>query len=278
MKWDQQRPAKAAAERCRCQDWRPTAPPQEFSFLFSYTHRPGRSGPHGPAGSGVDFPIPQNSFVWVLLKMGSRARNHNTESARRLDAARPRAAPRKPATLPNRCFLRAGRCSACSLLIYPPTRAQWPARAGGLWCGFPNPAKLICIGSAKNGLASSQPRDAPGSAHSALPNGRAPIPGLPACPGAGVGAPRPAYPAPSQPAYPTPPSTLHLPDRLPCTRIHPTPSPVAYLPRPPPQTTYPAPTLHLPCTYPAPTLHLPCTRTHPAPPRAAYLPRPPSPT
>ena len=40
---------------------------------FSYTHRPGRSGRHGPAGSGVDFPLPQNSSVWVLLKMGSRA-------------------------------------------------------------------------------------------------------------------------------------------------------------------------------------------------------------
>src|SRR5689334_25133817 len=27
-----------------------------------------------------------------------------------------------------------------SLLIYPPTRAQWGARAGGLRGGFPNPA------------------------------------------------------------------------------------------------------------------------------------------
>jgi hypothetical protein len=39
----------------------------------SYTHRPGRSGAHEPAGSGVDCSIPQNSFVWVWLKMGSRA-------------------------------------------------------------------------------------------------------------------------------------------------------------------------------------------------------------
>jgi hypothetical protein len=43
-----------------------------------------------------------------------------------------------------------------SLLIYPPTGAQWGARAGGLWGGFPNPAKLICMGFAKNGLASSR--------------------------------------------------------------------------------------------------------------------------
>lgn len=43
-------------------------------------------------------------------------------------------------------------------LIYPPTRAQWGARAGGLWGGFPDPAKLICMGFAKNRLASSQQR------------------------------------------------------------------------------------------------------------------------
>ena len=50
---------------------------------FSYTHRPGRSGAHEPAGSGVDLPIPQNSFVWRLLKMGSRARAGGGRPARR---------------------------------------------------------------------------------------------------------------------------------------------------------------------------------------------------
>ena len=55
---------------------RSTSPPQGFLLPFSYTHRPGRSGAHGPAGSGVDFSIPQNSFVWVLLKMGPLARSH----------------------------------------------------------------------------------------------------------------------------------------------------------------------------------------------------------
>jgi len=39
-------------------------------------------------------------------------------------------------------------------LIYPPTRAQWVARAGGLWREIPDPAKFICMGLAKNGLAS----------------------------------------------------------------------------------------------------------------------------
>lgn len=66
----------AACEGCRgevprlCLD----IPPTGACFVpFSYTHRPGRSGRHGPAGSWVDFPIPQKSFVWVLLKLGSRA-------------------------------------------------------------------------------------------------------------------------------------------------------------------------------------------------------------
>jgi hypothetical protein len=147
MKWDRQRPAKAAAERCRCHDWRPTSPPQRGFLPFSCTHRPGRSGPHGPAGSGVDFPIPQNSFVWVPLKMGSRARSRKTAAAMRLGcvADRPHAAQASSAV--KRCSLPAGRCSACSLLIYPPTRAQWPARAGGLWGGFPSPARLTCMGS-----------------------------------------------------------------------------------------------------------------------------------
>ena len=49
------------------------APVAALPAPFSYTHRPGRSGRHGPAGSGVDSPIPQNSFGCVVPKMGSRA-------------------------------------------------------------------------------------------------------------------------------------------------------------------------------------------------------------
>ena len=48
------------------------APVAALPAPFSYTHRPGRSGRHGPAGWGVDFPIPQNSFGCVLQEMGSR--------------------------------------------------------------------------------------------------------------------------------------------------------------------------------------------------------------
>ena len=51
------------------------------------------------------------------------------------------------------------RGSCFPFLTYPPTVAQWRARPGGLWGGFLNPAKLICMGFAKNGLASSQPRN-----------------------------------------------------------------------------------------------------------------------
>ena len=65
----------AACEGCRGEvPRRLDIPPTGAFFSFpSYTHRPGRSGAHEPAGSGVDFRIPQNSFVWVSLKMGSRA-------------------------------------------------------------------------------------------------------------------------------------------------------------------------------------------------------------
>jgi hypothetical protein len=41
--------------------------------LSSYTHRPGRSAAHGPAGFWASFSIPQNSFVWVSLKIVSRS-------------------------------------------------------------------------------------------------------------------------------------------------------------------------------------------------------------
>jgi hypothetical protein len=50
----------------------------------------------------------------------------------------------------------AGACDSLSL-TYPPAWVQWLARAGGLWGGFPDPAKLNCAGFAKNGLASSRP-------------------------------------------------------------------------------------------------------------------------
>jgi hypothetical protein len=248
MKWDQQRPAKAAVERCQGVLRLSTSSPQEHvPSPFSYTHRPGRSGAHGPAGSGVDFPIPQNSFVWVSLKMGSRARNHTDvrrEPVEERGAAQNAAAAVEANRYNPNTVARPSRCSACSLLIYPPTGAQWPARAGGLRGGFLNPAKLLCMGFAKNGLASSQPRGTAGRAPAALPTAaRRPEHARRASPGPCGGAPsglpytwspqraypipQPAYPIPpnrptpylSQPTYPIPPNrpTLHLPTDLPYT-------------------------------------------------------------
>ena len=66
---------RAASEGCRGEVPRadPDIPPQGVVLaLFSYTHRPVCSAAHGPAGLWAENPIPQNSFVWVLLKMGSR--------------------------------------------------------------------------------------------------------------------------------------------------------------------------------------------------------------
>jgi hypothetical protein len=87
---------------------------------FSYTHRPGRSGAHGPAGSGVDFPTPKNPSVCVSLKIGSRARSH-TQSAPQ--SARP---GRAAADLRRRlCTTLGARAAAPSRLPYTPGRLPY---------------------------------------------------------------------------------------------------------------------------------------------------------
>jgi hypothetical protein len=159
-------------------------------------------------------------------------------------------------------------CYAFSFLIYPPTGAQRPARPGGLLGGFPDPAKLICIGFAKNGLASPKPRRwagrAPGAAAyvsrgapSDLPctsQATYPMPSRTACttPAAFLAPALPAgLPYTSQVAYPIPPAflapalpdhlpntprspTLCLPDHLPYTALVPLlPAPPSYVPHSP---------------------------------------------
>jgi hypothetical protein len=146
MNWDQQRPVKAAAERC--QGWASTSPPQGLPApSLSHTHRPPFSGAHGPAGSWVDFPIPQNSFCMRFAKNGlagsqppkvARARaSQATSGAGQAPCGRGACQP-----LSQWLLLRPRRCSARSFLIYPPTAVQRGARAGGLLGGFPNSAKL----------------------------------------------------------------------------------------------------------------------------------------
>lgn len=175
-------------------------------------------------------------------------------------------------------------CYAFSFLIYPPTGAQRPARPGGLLGGFPDPAKLICIGFAKNGLASPKPRRwagrAPGAAAyvsrgapSDLPctsQAAYPMPTQTACttPAAFLAPSRPtlyrpptSHP-PSQPAYPIPPGrlpytarlprtrprkrpTLCLPDHLPYTSRAAYPIPPSFPSYPLPRVTYPIARLSL---------------------------------
>jgi hypothetical protein len=118
----------AACEGCRgevpeaLKQRLPRHPPRRagVSLFFSHTHRPGRSGAHGPAGSGVDFPTPKNSSVCVSLKIGSRARNH-TQSAPQ--SARP---GRAAADLRRRlCTTLGARAAAPSRLPYTPTRLPY---------------------------------------------------------------------------------------------------------------------------------------------------------
>lgn len=102
----------AACEGCRGEvPRRLDIPPTGAFFSFpSYTHRPGRSGAHEPAGSGVDFRIPQNSFVWRWLKMGSRARTRGERPAptAACPGRRCRGAPVRPTLDPGRPALYPG--------------------------------------------------------------------------------------------------------------------------------------------------------------------------
>jgi hypothetical protein len=170
------------------------APAAALPAPFSYTHRPGRSGPHGPAGSGVDFPIPQNSFVWVPLKMGSRARDH---------AERPRAPPRP---------CPAARHPEQALQGLPGAARERP----GQRTLYPKTPTLHPDGPTLHppGSAPCTPRRLPYTPT-----------GLPYTPRAAHPVPQDAYPTPRR-AYPTPPSqrtlypdppTLHLPASVPYT-------------------------------------------------------------
>ena len=149
---------------------------------------------------------------------------------------------------------RCSGCSGCSLLIYPPTRAQCLARAGGLWGGFLNPAKLICMRFAKNGLAGPSPRTKVQRAAAQAPGGRTSPGGLPCTPRLPTRLPCTAH---------------HLPSRLPCTSRLPTRLPCTA------QPTYPAPLTTYQPAYPAPPAYQPAYPAPPNPPtlyRSHHLP------
>ena len=169
----------------------PRHPPhRSLSVPFSYTHRPGRSGSHGPAGSWVDFPIPQNSFVWVLLKIGSRAR------------ATPNAAGGHPAAWPS------ARGHWGPQVAYPAPPTGLPYTPTSVPCTYPAPH--------------DRTRPAPGPRRRPQPTYPAPQPAYPAPPSRPpyTQGPRSPTPGPIQPTlhpqvpghlpYTTPPRPLYL--------------------------------------------------------------------
>ena len=115
-----------------------------------------------PGGLWGGFPNPAKLICMGFAKNGLASSRHQKGAPRSLRGGRRPAESRmQPGIRPVRqycLFPSPSRCSACSFLIYPPTVVQPRARPGGLWGGSPNPAKLICMGSAKSRLASSRTR------------------------------------------------------------------------------------------------------------------------
>jgi hypothetical protein len=164
-----QRPAKAAAERCLGE---PRQPPRR-SFLFLLSHIPTGQGAVGRTARRALGWISQSRktrFVCVLQKMGSRARARQRGRSRTRRRHRTdRASADRLARLPSLLCL-----PACSLLVYPPARAQWRARPGGLWGGLPDPAKLDSYAFCKKGARElARPR---GSREGPRAQGRPPPP------------------------------------------------------------------------------------------------------
>jgi hypothetical protein len=266
----------------RCQGFASTSPPQE-SVPFSYTHRPGRSGSHGPAGSWVDFPIPQNSFVWVLLKIGSRASksafSHN--EPRGEAGAGHRAAEDLGTTQYTNTAILLFVPRPAAALPAPFSYTHRPGRSGrhgpaGSWVDFPIPQNSFVWVLLK--IGSRAPTHGDGAGGPPGP-GKAPVGTRRPC-SAALGAGR----APRA-AYPTPPErpTLHLPSGLPYT--YPTPrskAPALHLPADlpyTPQPTYPTPAARpappdRPTLHPPPALRLPTDLPYTS--QAAYpTPSPP---
>jgi hypothetical protein len=229
MKWDRKRPAKAAVERCQVRTRQP--PHRALGSLFLIYPPTRAQWGARPGGLWGGFPSPAK-LICMGFARNRLASSHATHIARRnRPRRRPEPANAAPGSEPAQ-HVQCGAascpaaCLACSFLIYPPTRAQWAARPGGLWGGFPSPAKLICMGFARNRLASSHTAKMAGRAPAAWPNSRTPAEGPRHHPGGARGppsrptlypnrptlhpAPQVAYPIP-QPAYPIPPLPRHHP-------------------------------------------------------------------
>ena len=157
------------------------APVAALPAPFSYTHRPGRSGRHGPAGWGVDFPIPQNSFGCVLQEKGSRA------CGRAISCHGPRGECRMPeGGLP------------CTVYPGPPTQSRLP------WTAHPEPpSQAVYPGPpTKTRLPwTARPEPTPQPVYPGPPAPRRPPTRLPCT----------AHPPASQAVYPGPPTRTGLP-------------------------------------------------------------------
>lgn len=95
--------------------------PPAGSALFSYTHRPGCSAAHGPAGLSARNPIPQNSFCMRFAKNGLTA-NTTANSSTNSTKASTRAS--QPSRSCRGCLLlrRLGcSCLRCLLFSHIPT-------------------------------------------------------------------------------------------------------------------------------------------------------------
>jgi hypothetical protein len=144
----------------------PRHPPRR-SFCFSLLIYPPAGAQWGarPGGLSGGFPNPAKLILVRFAKNGlasMQASHFVPRNPRRVqDASSAAPGPRnqpvyRPCGIPILLFPGPRRRPARSLLIYPPAGAQWSPRPGGLGGGFPNPAKLIWVRCAKNGLASMQ--------------------------------------------------------------------------------------------------------------------------
>ena len=227
----------------RCQGCASTSPPQELVCSFLIYPPAGAQWGARPGWLWGGFPDPEKLICMGFAKNRLASSQQRKRAPRSLRGVGSLAGRRpQPGNHPvyQYCCSQAGRCSARSLLIYPPAGAQWSARPGGLRGGFPNAEYLNRIAFAKNGLASPRQRARPGGASAAWPSTR--VARGSGAAGAGRRAPTPTglpHTWASQPAYPIPSAQACRPASLPYTH-GPAHQPAYPAPSPPG-----APTLHL---------------------------------
>jgi hypothetical protein len=201
MNRDRQRPAKAAVERC---PGFPGSLPTGLllSLLLVY---PPTGAQWGPRAGGLwgEKRNPEKFILYGICKKWARELATAPDSRGRSVSQIPRLPPgREKPSQPFRSLL--SLLPPCLrrplLLVYPPTGAQWPARAGGLWGEKRNPEIFVLYGFRKKWAREL----------AAAPDSR----------GRSRGRRRATHRTPRtrpQPAYPIPPNrpTLYLPTGLP---------------------------------------------------------------